>query len=271
MRSVLGVAAGLLAAAFAPADVVTLNPVADNTLYEATIDLSNGAGTHCFVGNNRNGERRRAILRFNLTTIPPGSRINGAQLTLSMTRTLAGGQPIAIHRCLSGWSEGTDDAPSQEGGGANATAGSTTWFHRNYNAVFWTTPGGDFDPAVSASISVSGQGSYTWTGAGLAADVKAWVDTPATNFGWILTGNESTGTTAKRFETRESTSPPRLQIDFTPPCIGDLTGDRVVDELDLGQLLSAWQSGAGGDVDGDGDTDESDLGLMLAHWLAVCP
>ncbi|MFO0837854.1 MAG: choice-of-anchor B family protein [Phycisphaerae bacterium] len=55
------------------------------------------------------------------------------------------------------------------------------------------------------------------------------------------------------------------------PCPGDLTGDRHVDESDLGLLLSAWQTSAAGDLDGDGDTDESDLGVLLANFGNVCP
>ncbi|MFO0839867.1 MAG: S8 family serine peptidase [Phycisphaerae bacterium] len=52
---------------------------------------------------------------------------------------------------------------------------------------------------------------------------------------------------------------------------GDLNGDCVVNETDLGLLLAAWNSTAGGDVDHDGDTDEADLGAILAAWQAVCP
>ncbi len=56
-----------------------------------------------------------------------------------------------------------------------------------------------------------------------------------------------------------------------PVCPGDLNGDRVVNESDLGTLLASWQAGADGDLDGDGDTDESDLGILLANWLRTCP
>ncbi len=56
-----------------------------------------------------------------------------------------------------------------------------------------------------------------------------------------------------------------------PP--GDLNGDCVVDQSDLGILLADWGcSGAGcpGDADGDGDTDQSDLGVLLANWGQSC-
>ncbi|MFO0839918.1 MAG: PQQ-dependent sugar dehydrogenase [Phycisphaerae bacterium] len=54
-------------------------------------------------------------------------------------------------------------------------------------------------------------------------------------------------------------------------CPGDLTGDRTVNESDLGLLLSGWQLNGSGDLDGDNDTDESDLGILLANWQVSCP
>ncbi|MFO0838631.1 MAG: hypothetical protein U1D55_08870 [Phycisphaerae bacterium] len=57
---------------------------------------------------------------------------------------------------------------------------------------------------------------------------------------------------------------------ITVSCPGDLNGDGVIGESDLGLLLQAWQATAGGDVDGDGDTDESDLGLLLQNWRQAC-
>ena len=51
----------------------------------------------------------------------------------------------------------------------------------------------------------------------MTADVQSWLDTPASNFGWIVVGVEGTAGTAKRFDTRESTTPPVLTIDYTAP------------------------------------------------------
>ncbi|MSU66688.1 MAG: hypothetical protein EXS38_11430 [Opitutus sp.] len=83
-----------------------------------------------------------------------------------------------------------------------------------------TPPGGDFAPAVSASQLVSGStGTATFTGAGLVADVQAWVNNPATNFGWIMVAqNESAA--AVRFTSREGANAPSLVVDFTAPTGG---------------------------------------------------
>ncbi len=55
------------------------------------------------------------------------------------------------------------------------------------------------------------------------------------------------------------------------PCPGDFNGDRLVNESDLGVLLTGWLADGRGDTDGDNDSDESDLGTLLANWQVACP
>ncbi len=67
---------------------------------------------------------------------------------------------------------------------------------------------------------MSGIGAYTWSStAQLVGDVQFWLDSPATNFGWTIVGDESTIGTAKRFDSLEGiieARRPRLTISFTP-------------------------------------------------------
>lgn len=50
-------------------------------------------------------------------------------------------------------------------------------------------------------------------------------------------------------------------------CPGDVSGDGVVDGLDLGAILSGWGSaGPDGDVNDDGIVDGIDLGYILSGW-----
>ena len=48
---------------------------------------------------------------------------------------------------------------------------------------------------------------------------------------------------------------------------GDINSDGIVDQADLGILLSAFGNDAGGDLDGDEDTDQADLGILLSNYL----
>ena len=205
----------------ASAATISINPSKDNTLYQyvpADGDLSNGAGYHFFAGENAVGEIRRGVLAFDIAArIPPGSTIIAVSLSLNMSRT-AFDTPrnIELHKLLADWGEGTSHAPGEEGDGAPATPNDATWRHRFYDTIFWTTQGGDFSATVSATQAVGPIGQYTWSSAQMIADVQSWLDNPASNFGWLVLGDETTNATAKRFDTRESASPPILTIEFIP-------------------------------------------------------
>ncbi len=201
---------------------LTLNPTKDNTLYhDLNGSLSNGVGQHLFTGRDNGGDMDRAVLAFDVAgNIPAGSVINSAVLKLNMSRTIVGDEVVEVHRLTADWGEGTSDAPAEEGGGAASTTGDATWIHRFYNTDLWTTQGGDFSATVSGSQTVGAVGLYSWgTTAQMVADVQGWLDTPGTNFGWILVGNEQTFPTAKRFDSREIANTslrPSLVIDFAP-------------------------------------------------------
>ena len=218
-----------LAAVPAIGDDVTLVPIRDNTLYEMVIKtfeggdqpLSNGAGEYFFAGlTAREADIRRGLLAFDVTSaIPPGSVITDVTLTLEMSRTISGASMVELHRVTSDWGEGTSDAPGPEGGGAPATTDDATWLHTFFPDAFWTTQGGDFSAAATAAQSVAGEGPYTWgSTAEMVADVQSWLDNPATNFGWLVMGDELVSPSAKRFNTRENAvGAPQLAITYQAP------------------------------------------------------
>src|SRR6476661_1978833 len=217
----LAVALGSLGASLANAGTINIMPSKDNTLYEydpAEGDHSNGAGFHLFAGENGQGELRRGVLAFDIAgTIPPGSTITAVGLSMNMSMTPAGTLTVELHKLLADWGEGTSHAPMGEGDGAPATPNDATWRHRFFDSVFWTTQGGDFSATVSASQSVGPVGQYTWSSAQMVTDVQSWVNNPASNFGWLVLGGETAIAMAKRFDSRESASPPMLTIEFRVP------------------------------------------------------
>jgi hypothetical protein len=249
-----GAASGLLAWV-ANADVVVIEPVADATLYEG-LENSNGAGANFFAGATTRFGVRHALLRFDIAgSIPAGSTVTSAALTLSMNRTAVGSAPFTLHRVLASWNEGTVDAGAPGGSGDVAQDGDATWDARVFNVdpmlrVPWATPGGDFVAGASASTMVDGIDSYTWTSVQLASDVQQWLGAPAGNFGWLLRANAG-GASAKRFDSRESTNllaRPRLTIQFTPPgptCNDiDVNNDSsFFDPQDIEAFLSIFSEG----------------------------
>ena len=56
-----------------------------------------------------------------------------------------------------------------------------------------------------------------YVGTDVGTDVANWFDGTNTNNGWILRGNEAAANTAKRFWTREGTTPPVLTVLFRRP------------------------------------------------------
>jgi hypothetical protein len=201
--------------------VVTITPSKDNTLYQyvaADGDRSNGVGTFMFAGSTEDGLVRRGVLAFNIAgSVPAGSTITNASLRMNMSRTVSGTQNVSLYKLLADWGEGTSNAGNQEGRGAAATPSDATWRHRFFSTSFWATQGGSFSATQSASSPVGPVGSYTWSSAQLTADVQSWFNTPASNFGWVIIGTEGVSQTAKRFDSRESATPPVLTIEFTPP------------------------------------------------------
>jgi hypothetical protein len=202
-------------------NAASLNPSKDNTLYEfdpAEGDVSNALGNHFFTGVTAMAEIRRGVLAFDIAgSIQPGSTITGVSLSMNVSRVFNDtARTTELHKLLADWGEGTSQAPGEEGDGAPATTNDATWRHRFFDTIFWTTQGGDFSNTVSASQSVGAIGEYTWSSAQMVADVQSWLDNPANNFGWLVLGDESGSGTAKRFDTRESASPPVLTIEYTP-------------------------------------------------------
>jgi len=224
------------------ADSVTLNPARDNTLYEpiaqdSFLDRSDGAGATMFSGKVKDADAdpgpgtrpavRRAVLAFDIAAnIPAGASIDNVQLILYVDKVATTtAYNVNLHRLLANWGEGTSNTGnSQQGRGEPPTTGDATWHHTFYSTSFWSIPGGDYSLTASATKSVGGTGFYTWgSTSGMVADVQAWLNTPAQNFGWIIISNETTTQTTKRFGTRESTGStggvtwkPRLIVNYTP-------------------------------------------------------
>jgi hypothetical protein len=205
----------------------------DNTLYETDMDteeqqneMSNGAGSFLFAGRTKQdaGFRlRRGLLRFDLSALPEGARIVSAELTLHQSNIAPGAFPveISLHRALEQWGEGASDGIGPEGQGAPAQAGDATWFHRLYDTAEWTTGGGTFTATASATTTFGLDiADYTFACTpGLMEDINSWLSSSASNFGWVIVGNEDGGGTARRFNSRshgDEETRPRLKVVYQP-------------------------------------------------------
>lgn len=200
-----------------------LAPAADAAIYGDAGTVANGSGDHLFAGFTHHSEARRSLVRFDLAgALPAGAGIVAAELTMTIDRTFyPAALPVALHRVTGSWSEGASHPFGNEGGGAPALSGDTTWFHRTLPAPAWTAPGGDFAAIASAVCITPPQlVPVSWSSSGLVADVRGWLAAPGANHGWLLRTDESIGGAVRRFASRSNPAVgdrPMLRVDYVLP------------------------------------------------------
>ncbi|HWM23813.1 MAG TPA: DNRLRE domain-containing protein [Chthoniobacterales bacterium] len=207
---------------------VSLPPQKDNTLYEdAAGQLSNGQGVYLFAGLTQSNGLRRGLIAFDLSSIPANATITGATLSMFLFQSgpFPGEVNVSLSKVLRNWGEGASNAGEPGGAGIQAEPGDATWLHTFFSSVLWTNPGGDFSATASAATPITMDSmTYTWSGSGLVADVQSWVSTPATNFGWVILGNEIDPGTAQRFNSGENPSnPPQLTVTYQVPTLANIS------------------------------------------------
>jgi len=201
---------GLLIIPSVRADSVTLTPVADTFISEHFAG-PNGSSAELVMGTQgdvANGARNRGLVKFDLTSIPTNAFIDSVSLRVTVNKTASGGEGSLFHLH-------TVKVPWAESAG--------TWFVRSAGQN-WATPGGaagtDYAEDSSGNTFVGGTGATTFeTTTGLVADVTAWLNSPTSNYGWLIkTEDESVEKTAGRFSAREHpNTSPQLTVQYTVP------------------------------------------------------
>ncbi len=191
---------------------LTLQP--DETLsvdavLEAIVPTANyGASTSCDAIMTATGSKRRSIVRFDLSAIPPGSTVTSAVFTLTNRGGLTTDQ-ISLHRLNSFWLEGTKNG--------SGTADGATWNKRDGGAN-WASPGGDFDATADATLTPLAVTAGTKHDFDVTNLVQEWVDgTP--NYGLLIKLTTESGTTKglQCYSSGNATADnrPKLVVEYT--------------------------------------------------------
>jgi glucose/arabinose dehydrogenase len=199
---------------------VVLEPSKDNSIFSELPNNASGAGVSLFAGKTIVPSFRRALIAFDLSSIPTDAIVSAAEVVVQISFGQGSNDPMKLHRLNESWGEGTSNSGAQGGQGVAAAAGDATWNSRFHNTTPWTTPGGTFEATASATAVGNTSGPITWASSGLIADVQGWIASPSANHGWIIVGNETGGQTAKRIDSREGTNPasrPKLSLTYSPP------------------------------------------------------
>ena len=113
---------------------------------------------------------RRALLKFNLSSLPDDAVVTGADLELyldsTQSRTSAGGD-YDLKKMTNGWSD------------------NATWLQRSAG-VSWTKNGGDYDTTNLDVLHLTGgtSGFKTWSVPSTL--VQSWLATPSSNYGVMV-------------------------------------------------------------------------------------
>ncbi len=220
------------------AETLELAPAKDNTLYEDVEGrFTNGTGKRLFIGRvGPDGDelKRRAVLAFDVSGIPPNAVIDSVRFEIQIEQVPPGApddNEASLHLLTKSWGEGFANAPGSEGQGTSADTGSVTWIHTMFDAdpmaaTFWDSPGGDYE-AIASATAPFGAGSpepmVFLSTPQLVADVQTWLNQPEANHGWMLRGDEVTSKNARGLASREHpTIPaPKLIIDYSIPSAAD--------------------------------------------------
>jgi glucose/arabinose dehydrogenase len=212
-QGLLAAVLALVLCAAARADTVQFTPSADTGIYENTPTLPSGSSATMVaggVGPNAGETARRALLRFGLPgSIPAGATVTSVTVTVRVVFRLPP-TPVdsnfQLRRLLRAWTEG-----------------GATWSWPVSFSAPWGAPGAgdasDASPSASASVPVSGFGTYTFASTpALVADVQAWLNNPADNHGWLLVSDTEAPFTARHFATREdAANAPVLTVGYSAP------------------------------------------------------
>ncbi|HYE97590.1 MAG TPA: DNRLRE domain-containing protein, partial [Planctomycetota bacterium] len=164
----------------------------DTFLSESSPEHPYGARSPIQVdGDNPSGSGRelRMLLRWDIAAIPPGSRVESAVVVLhAADRT---DPPFEIHAMTRPWSE------------VEAT---------------WNSAAADRDAKVLGTALPVGPFEYAFPlNADGVARVQSWVDSPGSNFGFMVVAADNT--TGMKAHSRESSDPlrrPRLVVTYAP-------------------------------------------------------
>ena len=158
LRRGLALVLPLLCVTQVSAASITIGAERDTAIFQNNVNNSAGGGPGFFAGTNANNSPRRALISFNLSSIPAGVIITDVQLTLTLGQisNVATTAMIGLFGLTQNWGEGTTGSTatgiSGTGQGFAANAGDATWNAAAFSSASWTNPGGDHAATASASL-----------------------------------------------------------------------------------------------------------------------
>ena len=201
------------------ANTITLTgPTAteDCTIGNGTYSTYNAGGsTSSFAVGSYYSIRGRALIRWNLDSIPAGSTIISATMSIYCNRDDYGIDTMTIqaYPLLQPWIEGTQDTVDRN----LDNPPSCCWIEYGNNTP-WDLPGADAptDRSFVAISSTTGSGTG-WYRFNLTNAVQNWVDGLWDNNGLILISSNEAANDLKYFYPSEAPTAPELEVTYKNP------------------------------------------------------
>ena len=168
----------------------------------------------------------RTLLQFDLSQVPPNATIQSATLELYL-QSWSSADTVNAHRLLQAWTE--DGVTWDDYDGDNA----------------WSTPGGDFDSAVTGSFLADGIGPKTMEVKGA---VQSWVNGSQANNGLILLSPLSSGGSENKYHSSDMANEPHPKLTITyacecgQQCVATNLGKKLLMVVDKPNSLKASES-----------------------------
>jgi len=173
------------------------------------------------------GDRQRPLLRFDLTSISPGTTITSGILWLYNYEEHGGSGDYVAYETTTAWDEA-----------------SATW-NLAATGQSWTTPGGDYNPAAEiCRITKDPAAVDQWMAFDITSAVQGWIDNPSSNIGMIIKVDNEAAMIANRFHSSAVATQslrPKLVVSDLPTVAFDLTassGDESLTPVSLSVSLS---------------------------------
>ena len=177
----------------------------DTTLSQANPTTNYGNAADLLIDGDDpsgSGNDKAALLRWDISAIPPGSIVQGAELTLQVFN--ASPNTYGVYEIKRSWAENT-----------------ATW-QQAQSGTAWQSPGAagtaDRGSTLLGAITPTSTGAYaiTLNSAGLAL-VQSWINNPAANYGLIIAdAGQTDGIDAYSSETTTVANRPGLSIRTIP-------------------------------------------------------
>ena len=194
---------------------INLTATEDTYLSAANVQYNNGGRTELHVNGTTDTNRRTALLKWDLSSIPTTVTVSSASLSLNVTDA----SPLVfnLYNMRRTWVEGTSDqANSSTSANWNTYNGSTSWgtvgaantSSDRYDTNLWGAGTTSFSSTGSKTLDLNTDGKSV---------IQGWINASISNYGLIIQNYSGSTNNAVYFTSSEGTTAanrPKLNITY---------------------------------------------------------